>query len=308
MAEHAEPERPQRMWKAVLAATSIAVIGAGAFAGLSGGESTDPAKFRELGPEWAMGQEAMFAFAIPAVAVLVTWLLFLVLVFRKHRWWKSVVALLIMAPVTTLVAVPARIISFTWQVYQDDEAAWAWREEARARIRTLREPLFTEEGEVRLMRGMPPPETAADVDRYLAEVRDARERFQTYRTAIDAELRSSRQALADLDIFEGSKLEHLAWYDNILAPDSNTQKHLAATARLIELQERAYTYLDEHRSQWTIRDGRFGFYSDAQVDEFRAITDQLYETDAQIDFLNGAMGREWDDVSRLPEAPPQSAN
>jgi hypothetical protein len=286
-------ERPKRMWRSVLAATAIASLGAGVFAALSGDEITDPAKFRENGPDWASAQEAGFAFAVPAVAALAVWAVFLVLIFRRHRWWKSIVALLVIILVATLVAVPARIVTFTGHVSADDQALAEWRESARGRVRALRAPLFAEDGSVLLTRGLPTPENSSDVDRFLVELRDSRARFETYRTAINAELRASRQALVDLDVFEGSKIEPLAWYDAILAPESNTQKHLAATARLMDLQEQAYTFLDSHRNTWTIQDGHFGFYSHASVEEFQETLEQLYEADAQIDFLNGAMGSEW---------------
>lgn len=292
-------ERPKRMWLAVLAASALAAVGGGIFGALSGGASTDPARFREMGPEWAMGQEAQFAFLIPAVAVGVTWLIFFALVFRKHPLWKSLVALLIMALIGTLAAVPARLIAFTSDVAADDEVLAAWNEEARQRIRTLREPLFTEDGDVRLMRGLPVPRAVGDVDQYLIEVRDARARFDVYRSAINTELRESRESLIALDVFEGSKLERLAWYDQMLAPDSNAQRHLEATARALELQEQAYVYLGQHRYGWAIRDGRFGFVDSSVMDGFEAISGPLYEVESQIDHLNGAMGSAWGQGSML---------
>lgn len=297
-------ERPRRMWRSALAATAIAAVGAGVFAALSGDEVTDPAEFRVRGADWASGQEAAFAFRVPAVAVIAAWLIFLILIFRKHRWWKSIVALLVMMFVAVLIAVPTRIVTFTNHVAADDEVLVEWLESSRERVRALRAPLFRDDGSARLTRGLPMPESFSDIDRFLEEVRDYQALSQSYTTAINAELRASRQALVDLDVFEGSKIDRLAWYDRILAPESDTQKHLTATARLIELQEQAYTYLKNHRSTWTIRNGQFGFFSDASVGEFRQIMDQLYEVDAQIDFLNGAMGTEWGRESRAPSAPP----
>ncbi|HVK81935.1 MAG TPA: hypothetical protein VM915_15135, partial [Verrucomicrobiae bacterium] len=226
----------------VLLAIVIAVALGGGFAALSGDEITDPAKFRELGPDWATGVEFGFALLIPLVAVLLVWLVFFIVVFRKRGgFWKNVLIPVIMLPVVVLVVLPIRIVTFTSAVDADEVTLSTWRQDANQRIRTIRARFNEDTVDFPVVRGLPPIERVSDVTAMVDKVVFLRGRYGAYEEEIEQELQTSREQLDQLDVFEGLKLGGYAYYDRLLSSDSDVQRHFDLTRQMLDLQETALT-------------------------------------------------------------------
>jgi diacylglycerol kinase len=298
-------EKPARMliWRFVLLATLVAATGAGVVAGFSGDEVVSAADHAARGPDYAMGREAMFAFAVPAAAALLVWLAFFLLVFnRRAPFWKSIVALLIIWLVTTVVATPLRLYSFTTHVAADDEAVNAQYARTRERVNVLRSEVFTEEGLVRMPMGGPAMlRSPADLDPRIAGIEEGRARFSAYRRDVQAMLAEARTELEQMDVFYAVKEDGLERYDRTLR--DHVTRHLELMELDFEKQIEALQFLRSHRAAWTVQDGVIAFYDRRVMQQFGALMDERQRISSELDRLDGALGN-----VALPTAEPAQAN
>lgn len=260
-ATEAADDKRKPIWHWVIVATFIAVAIAGGYALFSGDEITTPQQYQAHGKDWAFAVEAGYAFAIPLLTTLVVWLVFAIFVFRpRARFWKALLAFVIMLLVTTIVATPVRLVSFAMAISADDAAVQEVREASRARVRALRQGVAAADGHLVVTVAYDDPHSVADMEAEAADLRAAYARFRAYRAAVTAEMQATRDRIAALDAYEGSKQPMLAFYDDNLSPSGITQRHLAATDHMIAAQLAVMEYLLANRSMWTFRDGRFGFF------------------------------------------------
>lgn len=278
----------QRIWLWVLLATAIACAIAGTVAAFSGDESTDPERFRTLGRDWAMGAEAAFAFGIPAAATLVVWLIFCAFIFRRRApIWKWFVALVVMLPIVTLVAVPLRIYSFDSAVARDDQQLAAWHERVKQRTQALRHGIAGANGMMQGDLDFEDFRTPAELQATLERLRGARTRYTQYRDAINAEVARARTELARMDVFEGSREDAEAYLDHLTRAD--VQRHFALTIQLFDENEQKLLFLQSHPNTWTIMNDHLTFYNAPVMGQFDHIMEQISATRTNLDRLEGAL-------------------
>lgn len=286
----AEAPKKQGVSLFVLLAIVIAAALGGGFAALSGDEITDPAKFRELGPDWATGLEFGFALLIPIASVIVVWLAFFVLIFRKRGgFWKNVLIPVIMLPVVILVVLPIRIVTFTSAVDADEITLANWRRDASERIRAIRARFNEDTAEFPVVRGLPTIERASDVPVMADNVEALRARYGVYEQEIEQELQAARAQLVQLDVFEGLKLDGYAYYDRLLSSESDVQRHFDLTRQMLDLQKTALTSLRDSQGSWSLSDGRIQFHTEAGYRNFDMLMQPLFELDSDLDRVEGAM-------------------
>lgn len=288
--EQQEPPKRRAIWLFVLLVTIASVIAAGTFAAFSGDEFADAAKTAERGPDYASGVEALYAFAIPGVASFVA-LVILIIIARGRRapFWKFIVAFLIILIVTTVIAVPIRLFTFTEHVSADDEAIRAQYEEARDEVNALRSTVFDEDGFLQMPGGGPPILTPnATLDQRILSLQGQRDHFASYRRDVEEIIARRRAELEAMDVFYASKLEGLQRYDRVFRP--HVSRHLELMEQELSKEVEAAEFLRDHRASWVLQDDNIVAFTDRNV--MRQYAEMMRELDAigsELDRVDGAL-------------------
>lgn len=275
----------------ILAALLSAAIASGIGYAL-GDEITTPEMYAQHGASGDGFVEFWVAFAISVGAALIVWLGFFILIFRKRsKLWKSLFALVAVVFVTVVVAMPVRIGTMLMHQEADREAIEAVREREREERREIRARLA------------PDLEALGDLNRAsvtrVEEIVDDRARLQdalgkmhAYHAAINAHLEATRAELQAMDVYSELKAEAVSYYDGVLQPQSNVQRHLTVTENILEQQVGLATYILDHRSSWMIMSGRVTFIDPPAFEEAQDRIQALDALEGERDRLEGAMGRD----------------
>jgi hypothetical protein len=236
------------------------------------------------------------------LAALVVWTIFYLWLFRKRaKLWKSIVALVLMILSCVIIATVARLVTVVAYVDADDATVRAHQEAGMERRRALRAQIAPNIDGLRMDQGMPRITSVADVVAHKAAIDAARAQFQAYRNAVTADLTTSRAALDAMDIHPDARLRGYEYYDERLLPTSNTQRHLDLTDQILERGSALLDNLLANRRGWLVEDGRIAFTDRALWEETRRRGEELDELGAQLDNVQGAMGRGLDGSRLLGE-------
>jgi hypothetical protein len=312
MAAEAEapPARKKIRWFVVLSALIAAALANGAVVAI--GDEVLPAEvIEERGLFYDQWVEVGVGAGAGVLAAFVVWLTFHLRLFRRRAaLWKSILALVLLILFCVIIAVPARIITVVMHVEADDAAVAVNLEEGMERRRALRAEMAPNIDGLRMDQGMPEIRSAADLAAHKAAIDAARERLQAYRDAVSRDLAASRAALDAMDIHPDARHRGHAYYDERLLPTSNTQRHLELTGQILERGSDLLGNLLAHRSGWVIEGGRVTFTDRGLYEETQRRGQGLDELGAQLDNVQGAMGRGLDGSPLLgtDSEPPAPAN
>ncbi|MCX7360182.1 MAG: hypothetical protein NT015_18835 [Alphaproteobacteria bacterium] len=281
----------------ILGATALAVLIAVAIAsGIGyalGDEITTPEMYARHGSSGDSLVEFWVAFAIAVGTALLVWLGFFFFVFRKRsKFWKALLALFVMAFATIVIAMPVRIVTMLMHHQEDQDAVDAVREREREERREIRARLAPDLLQLEPDLGGQSAVSVQEIIDGRVRLQEALEKMRAYHAAINTHLEESRAELQAMDIYSEVKAEAVGYYDGLLQPQSNVQRHLTATEELLALRAEFATYLIDHRSAWIIEEGRVTFVDRAAWLGAQERNEVMDELQRDIDRLDGALGRQ----------------
>ncbi len=229
---------------------------------------------------------------VGALAALIVWLSFHLLVFRhRARLWKSVLVLLLLILVGALIAVPARLITVAVHVDADDATVEAFMLEGIERRTALRERMAPNLDGLRLDQGAPMLTSVSDIVAHKAAIDAAREQLRAYRAAVTQDLADSRAALDTMDIHPDAAFRGYEYYDERLSPASNTQRHLDLTEQNLSRGSDLLGHLLANRRGWIIANGRVEIIDRELYEQMSERGRELDMLGAELDNVQGALGR-----------------
>lgn len=283
---------PRRgIWLWTLLAILIATILAGAAGVLAGDEVTSAQDYRTHGSGWTDTFELLFALAVCAAAVFVTWIAFYITVFRRRAGiWKSLVALLVMLLVVTLIAVPVRVGTFLTYWSADEDMLHDMRKDLNKQLLAIRAKLGDETGELRVDRGLPRMRSLADMQAALKSIQEERGHLRSYQAEVEKLLQATKQKIMAADVYEAKRQDALERIEKLQTPNSQWRKLYALESDLFDRQEEALNYLMDHRDDWRFHGDTIEFRDPVTLKRFDDLMRATYEIIPQIDNIEGAGG------------------
>lgn len=268
------------IWPLALLATLISIIWAGAYVYGNLSELPPPD-----GTPFGDGRAVGSWFGATAAAVFLTWLLFHLFAFRKSGTGQSLSVLAIMLAVTTVVVVTP-LLSLLGIARQADAIQSRIMEETQNNLAALSERLQTEFASLQLpVTPLDGIHSASDVEASLDRARRAGLLWNTYVTAVEAELESARQRISSAPLSDPQRELALGAFDAEMGPQSLMRRSLALATSAQENVEALLVFLQANNNHWAVQYGSFVFDDTGRLNEFNAIASRGDDIQRQIALL-----------------------